>query len=305
MKRLLTSVIAAVLISLPLWGGGCGSATGGSEFGNPGLTGILPAGSPSALEVSRAQTSACSGISRVRAVCGEASQSFDVAGDCSFSITLQPVVYCYVQFLNAGGGVSALLSWPDPTQPAGETPERLTSFIKMGREQTHSLGHITLKIPMALPEFPPIGFDTDGNGIADDEEDGFQTGTDTDGDGIPEIFTPPSPGTGGTGDITTPFTPAVGQIYGPQTTGCGFGTTMKLESASETEVVLNPLGSNGPTVFVPNPAAPDTAQSQSKDLTVFEVQGYSCEVQILTDLSLDVTCATALGGSCKETFRPL
>lgn len=209
MARAFLVFISTLLFALPLWSGGCGSATGGSEFGNPALTGTLPVDEPTALQASKGQTAGCGGgLASVRTVCGGKTAEFDVADDCSFSVTLAPNVYCYVQFLDAGGHIGALLSWQDPTALNDGTSLKLTSFLKMAKDQTHGLGAITLLNPagfasdlasrgisfngangatIAFPDVEPVGFDTNGNGIPDDNEAGFQTGSDTDGDGIPEI----------------------------------------------------------------------------------------------------------------------
>lgn len=311
MARAFLVFFSAAVLALPLWSGGCGSATGGSEFGNPALTGTLPSDTPTALQASKGQTAGCGGgLATVRTVCDGNATDFDVADDCSFSVTLTPNTYCYVQFLEAGGAVGALLSWQDPTQLNDGTSLKLTSFLKMAKDQTHSLGNITLlhsggEVAIALPAFAPVGFDTNGNGIPDEGEGDFQTGTDTDGDGVPEIASePPGAGTGGTGTTTTPFTPVIGRTYTPQDTGCGLGTTMTVKSADANEVILEPFGTNGATAFTPDAGVPDTANSVSKNLTILGTPGHFCSITISDALHIQVSCQNSGGGTCEEGFAP-
>lgn len=206
--RLFLFLISAAILSLPLGPGGCGSATGGSEFGNPALTGRLPTEEPTALQASKGQTTGCrGGFTSVRAVCDGTSTDFAIGADCAFTATLSKGKSCYLQFLDTSGNVGALLSWQDPTQLNDGRSLKLTAFLKMGENQTHDLGSVTLLVPadfapglasrgiafgggagrtIAFPDSEPVGFDANGNGVPDDNEAGFPVGSDTDGDGIPE-----------------------------------------------------------------------------------------------------------------------
>lgn len=206
--RFLLAILSVTVLSLPLASGGCGSATGGSEFGNPALTGRLPTEEPTALQASKGETAGCrGGFASVRVVCDGAASDFDIGADCSFSATLAKGKSCYLQFLDDSGDVGAVLSWQDPTQLNDGKSLKLTSFVKMGESQTSDLGTLTLLNPsdfssdlsargiafagasgktIAFPAIEPIRFDTNADGIPDDNEAGFLTGSDTDGDGIPE-----------------------------------------------------------------------------------------------------------------------
>lgn len=189
----------------------CGGSSDDDGDGATALTGVLVG-----------DGGAC-GAATVRVIAGDVQSDAAVGADCRFTAPVAPATYAYAQLLDDGGAVIATLAWQDPTVLNDGMSLVMTSWFKLPAGVTHDLDEVfvidlqgnietaTVTAPsyagaggllVAWPFLPPFGYDTDGNGIPDENEVGFRTGSDTTGDGVPD------------GPTVEPCAPAPAPLYG-------------------------------------------------------------------------------------------
>ena len=118
----------------------------------------------------------------------------------------------------------------------------------------------------------------------------------------PVSLTPASPTvpiSGGCAEINP--NPAAGEYTGDG--GCGISSTnFSVLSGTQNSVVLETFGANGATSFAILSTDSAIANSSRTDLTVLEVEGYSCTLACSAPTTFTATCFKEGGVTCVEKF---
>jgi hypothetical protein len=163
-----------VLTALFLLAAGCGSATGGSEAGNPSRSVAGLVVSDSGSSALKTQTLSCPADAVVIQNTASQDRRVSIAQDCSFQLSLPALDDAYTMYFLHGEAVVSSAMFQN-------SPDRFSEpiFVVSEASTAMDLGRFVLNQETVAPESPPAAQnDRDQDGIADYED------LDDDNDGV-------------------------------------------------------------------------------------------------------------------------